>query len=126
LRNLQSRVAMLRRHRPAENWPDLDDATLLATLADWLAPFLGTASRRADFARIGLEAALRARLDWRQQQRLDSLAPTHVTVPSGSRLPLDYAAGEAPVLAVRLQEMFGATATPAVLDGQVPVLLHLL
>ena len=70
--------------------------------------------------------ALLARLDWKQRQALDELAPTHLTVPSGSRVPLDYQSGEVPVLAVRLQEMFGATDTPTIAGGKVQVLLHLL
>ena len=65
-------------------------------------------------------------LGWEKRQALDRLAPSHVTVPSGSRLPIDYGAGDVPVLAVRLQELFGARETPAVASGRVPLLLHLL
>jgi ATP-dependent helicase HrpB len=75
--------------------------------------------------RLDLQAALRARLSFRQQQLLDKLAPTHIVVPSGSRRPIDYS-GETPVLAVRLQEMFGAVDTPAIADGRLPLQLHLL
>jgi ATP-dependent helicase HrpB len=70
--------------------------------------------------------ALLSQLDWKRRQELDELAPTHLTVPSGSRVPLDYQSGEVPVLAVRLQEMFGATDTPSIAGGKVQVLLHLL
>jgi ATP-dependent helicase HrpB len=122
LRNWQARVEFLRR-RHAEDWPDLSDAALLPILEEWLGPFLGSVTRRADFNRIDLDAALEARLDWQQQRQLEERAPSHLAVPSGSRLPIDYT-GPVPVLAVRLQEMFGATATPTV-DGE-PVLLHLL
>jgi ATP-dependent helicase HrpB len=78
-----------------------------------------------DLARLDLRGSLNALLTWRQRQLLDRLAPTHWTVPSGSRRPIDYS-GDVPVLAVRLQEMFGTTGTPAIADGRLPLLLHLL
>jgi ATP-dependent helicase HrpB len=81
--------------------------------------------RLKDLTRMDLQAALYNRLTWRQRQLLDQLAPTHWTVPSGSRRPIDYSA-DVPVLAVRLQEMFGATRTPAIADGRLPLQLHLL
>jgi ATP-dependent helicase HrpB len=124
LQTWRGRVAFLRARHPHDGWPDLGDAALMAELEAWLGPFLGAVTRRAEFDHIDLDAALKSRLDWRAQQRLDALAPSHLTVPSGSRLPLDYTQGPVPVLAVRLQEMFGATATPMV-DGE-PVLLQLL
>ncbi|HYD99412.1 MAG TPA: ATP-dependent helicase HrpB, partial [Alphaproteobacteria bacterium] len=100
----RARIAFLRRvEGEAGGWPDLSDAALLATLEAWLAPFLGGITRRGQFGRIDLGAALRSHLDWNRQKALDELAPTHLTVPSGSRIPLDYSAEE-PVLAVRLQE----------------------
>lgn len=126
-RNLQARIAFLRRAGdPRHDWPDLSDAALLASLEDWLAPYLSGMTRRAHLASLDLMDALLSRLEWKQRQALDELAPTHVTVPSGSRVPLDYQTGEVPVLAVRLQEMFGATDTPTVAGGKVQVLLHLL
>jgi ATP-dependent helicase HrpB len=123
--NLRRRVLFLRQHQ-GETWPDLSDAALLATLDAWLAPHLAGITRRAQLDRLDLAAILRGELSWAQQQALDRLAPTHVQVPSGSRLPIDYAAGDIPVLAVRLQEMFGARDTPVILDGRVKLLLHLL
>ena len=123
--SLRRRVLFLR-GLDGEDWPDLSDATLLATLDQWLGPYLGGIMRRAQLGRIDLAAVLRDRLTWEQQQALDRLAPTHVTVPSGSRLPIDYGAGEVPVLAVRLQELFGAHETPSVAGGRVKLLLHLL
>jgi len=123
-RSLQTRVAFLRRVG-GDDWPDLSDAALLATLDEWLGPYLGKITRRAHLERLDLSAALRARLSWEQQRRLDQEAPTHVTVPTGSRIPIDYT-GETPVLAVRLQEMFGLAQTPAIAGGRVPLLLHLL
>ncbi|WP_114391730.1 ATP-dependent helicase HrpB [Oleisolibacter albus] len=117
------RVGFLRRHD--ERWPDVSDAGLLSTLEDWLAPYLTGVTRRSHLERVDLHAALTGLLDWSRQQELDRLAPTHLTVPTGSRIPIDYASDE-PVLAVRLQEMFGQAQTPTVLGGRVPVLLHLL
>jgi ATP-dependent helicase HrpB len=126
-RALQARVAFLLRAGDERHaWPDLSEAALLAGLEGWLAPYLSGMTRRAHLAGLDLMEALLARLDWKQRQALDELAPTHLTVPSGSRVPLDYQSGEVPVLAVRLQEMFGATDTPTVAGGKVQVLLHLL
>jgi ATP-dependent helicase HrpB len=126
-RTLQARIAFLQRVGDARHdWPDLGDDSLLASLEVWLAPYLTGTTRRAHLANLDLMGALLARLDWRQRQALDELAPTHLTVPSGSRVPLDYRSGEVPVLAVRLQEMFGATDTPTIAGGKVQVLLHLL
>jgi ATP-dependent helicase HrpB len=82
-------------------------------------------TRASDFARIDLAGALNSLLDWEKKKRLDALAPTHVAVPSGSNIRIDYS-GEAPVLAVRLQEMFGLADTPTVGGGRVPLTLHLL
>jgi ATP-dependent helicase HrpB len=122
---LRARVALLRRELGA-TWPDLSDAALLADLDTAVAPFLLGARRRSDLASVRAGDVLRARLGRRQLVSLDRLAPTHLEVPSGSRVRVDYAAGEQPVLAVRVQEVFGATVTPTVVDGRVPVLLHLL
>jgi ATP-dependent helicase HrpB len=123
-RELQARIGFLHRLAPNE-WPDSGDEALLATLGDWLAPWLEGMSRLAHLRRLDLHAALRARLSWTQQRELDELAPATLTVPSGSRVRLDYRE-ETPVLAVRLQEMFGLTETPRIAGGRVPVLLHLL
>ncbi len=124
--SLRQRVLFLRRLDAAGDWPDLSDAALLAALEEWLAPYLAGITRPAQLDRLELTALLRQRLSWEQQQALDRLAPTHLAVPSGSRVPIDYGAGEVPVLAVRLQELFGAKETPAVAGGRVPLLLHLL
>jgi ATP-dependent helicase HrpB len=124
-RELRDRVRFLRRHQGA-SWPAWDDASLLESLEDVVGPFLLQARRRADLADVRMVQVLRSRLSRERLRDLDRLAPTHLTVPSGSRVRLDYAADGAPVLAVRVQEVFGSRSTPAVLDGQVPVLLHLL
>jgi ATP-dependent helicase HrpB len=127
LEQWRARISFARRLAiPPGGWPDLSDAALLGGLEDWLLPFLDRASRLAHLKTLDLGAALGARLDWAQRRALDDAAPTHVVVPSGSRLPIDYLAGEVPVLAVRLQEMFGLHETPAIAGGAVPLLLHLL
>ncbi len=123
-RQLQARVGFLHRLWP-QDWPDLGDAALMAGLQAWLAPWLDGMTRLVHLKRLDLHALLLAHLSWQQQRRLDELAPTHVPVPSGSRVRIDYG-HETPVLAVRLQEMFGLSATPCIADGRVPLLLHLL
>ena len=125
-RDFQARVRSMRQWLPQENWPDLSDAALNETVDDWLGPYLGGVKRREDLARLDLLVILKARLDWKLQQRLEEGAPTHLTVPSGSRLRLEYRPGESPVLAVKLQEMFGLADTPRVAFGKIPVTLHLL
>jgi ATP-dependent helicase HrpB len=122
-RTLRRRVAFLRTQD--ETWPDLSDEALFTTLDDWLGPHLAGLTRLADLKRLDLGALLLAPLDHARRRKLDELAPTHVVVPSGSRLPIDYA-GDVPALDVRLQEMFGARATPAIFGGRVPLLLRLL
>jgi ATP-dependent helicase HrpB len=104
----------------------VSDAHLETTLEDWLEPYLDGITRRDHLTRIDLLAILQNTLDWTQRTRLDEGAPTHLTVPSGSRLRLQYTPGESPVLAVKLQEMFGLADTPRVAWGRVPVTLHLL
>lgn len=122
---LRARLAFARALEGAP-WPDVSDAALGASLEEWLAPALPDARSFDDVAAADLSEALLARVPWELRRRLDVIAPTHLTVPSGSRLPVDYGDAAAPVLAVRLQELFGATDTPRVGDGRVPVTLHLL
>ncbi|MBI5549902.1 MAG: ATP-dependent helicase HrpB [Desulfobacterales bacterium] len=126
LRNWQARVLLLRRlEAGVEDWPDLSDAALAADLDLWLAPYLQGVTSRKALARLDLSGALRNRLTWRQQQLVERLAPTHIVVPSGSRRPIDYGS-DPPVLAVRLQELFGCTETPTIADGRLALQLHLL
>jgi len=120
----RERIAFLR--RLDESWPDLSDRALLGSLETWLAPFLDRISRRDHLARIDLGAALKALVPWDRQRTLDRLAPTHIDVPSGSRVAVDYANPAEPTLSVRLQEMFGLVDTPRVGGGKVPLTLHLL
>lgn len=109
-----------------ETWPTFADDTLVDEIETWLAPQLSSANRRADLEALDVSRALDTRIDWRQSRELDRLAPTHVTVPSGSRIPIDYSAPDAPTIAVRLQEMFGLTATPVIGGGRVPLVVQLL
>ncbi|MFJ3804809.1 ATP-dependent helicase HrpB [Streptomyces sp. NPDC090073] len=122
---LRQRLAFLRAHL-GEPWPDVSDAALYARVDEWLEPELGRARRRADLARIDAGQALARLLPWASGEaaRLDELAPERITVPSGSRIRIDYRDAERPVLAVKLQEMFGLRQTPAV--AGVPLLVHLL
>ena len=120
----RERVTFLRAHDEA--WPDLSDTALLGTLDTWLGPFLDGVSRRDHLTRVDLSAALRALVPWDRQRDLDRLAPTHIEVPSGSRVPIDYSNPAEPTLSVRLQEMFGLTDTPRIAGGKVPLTVHLL
>ena len=126
---LRARLALLHREL-GEPWPAMDDDSLLARAGDWLAPAveqLAARSRRFNLGALDLTTALRALLPWPQAARLDELVPERIEVPSGSRVRVEYGAcGERPVLAVRVQECFGWEETPRVVDGRVPVLLHLL
>lgn len=106
-------------------WPDTSDQGLDPHLEQWLAPYLAGVIRLQDLVRLDLKAALYGMLSYQQHRLLDQLAPTHLEVPSGSRIPIDYS-GKVPVLAVRLQEMFGLTATPTVAGGRQSLLVHLL
>ena len=123
-RSLRQRLAFLRTIDPS--WPDVSDDALQETLGDWLAPHVGSARSLADLGRVDLAGALLAMLPWNKRAALDELAPTHIVVPSGSRIPIDYSDPSAPVLAVRLQEMFGLADTPRVARGAVPLTVHLL
>jgi len=128
LRSWQARVLLLRAHdaQAPEAWPDVSDAALARNAGSWLAPWLDGISRRDHLARVRLGEALRAQLSWRQQQRLDELAPTHLPVPSGSRIALDYLDAACPSLSVRLQEVFGLQDTPRIAGGRVAVMMKLL
>ncbi len=124
-RAVRDRLAFVRRLL-GPPWPDVSDPALLANLEPWLGPDLVGVRRRGDLERIDPGRALLGLLGWEERQALDHLAPTHLTVPTGSRLRVDYSDPQAPVLAVRLQEVFGLTETPRVGGGRVPVTMHLL
>ncbi|MDJ1157579.1 ATP-dependent helicase HrpB [Chelatococcus sp. SYSU_G07232] len=121
----RERVLFLRRAE-GEEWPDLSDEALVRTAADWLAPHLIGRTGLAAIDAGTLDAALKALLPWALQRRLDVEAPTHFEVPTGSRIPIDYGGEEGPVLAVRVQELFGLDEHPALAGGRVPLVLHLL
>jgi ATP-dependent helicase HrpB len=130
-RQLQQRLEFVRQHvgeASAEDWPAFDDEALLADLPAWLGPHLAGLKSLDQVQRLDLFEPLLARLPggWAQRQELDRLAPAALEVPSGSLISLDYADPAAPVLAVKLQELFGLTETPTVAGGRVPLLLHLL
>ncbi|MER6356552.1 ATP-dependent helicase C-terminal domain-containing protein, partial [Streptomyces sp. NPDC001634] len=124
-RALRQRLAFLRLHL-GDPWPDVSDNALHARVDEWLEPELSRARRRADLARIDAGQALARLLPWStgDAARLDELAPERITVPSGSRIRIDYDDPERPVLAVKLQEMFGLQESPEI--AGVPVLVHLL
>ena len=124
--NLRRRVAALRGWLPELELPDLGDAALLSTLDDWLGPILASARSLADLSSEHLLAALRTRIGQQHWTVLAREAPTRLRVPSGRELPLDYTDPAAPVLAVKLQELFGLAETPRIARGRVPVTLHLL
>lgn len=129
LRQWQARVALLReldlQQQGQSEWPDLSDAALLAGLEQWLTPFLGKVNRLSHFANLDLPSILQTLLPWPLPQRLDELAPRALSVPSGSRIAIDYTE-HPPVLAVRLQELFGLAATPRIAGGRLGLKLHLL
>ena len=113
-------------HRLDPAWPDVSAESLEAELASWLGPSVPGVRRWDELSRLDLGGALLARLSWDQRAALVEWAPEDVLVPSGSRIPIDYSDPAAPVLAVRLQELFGLTETPRVGRGQIPLTLHLL
>ena len=127
VQNLQRRVAAVAAWRPELELPDLSTETVLDRAPEWLPPFIGKATTTAELKRIDLCAALWSLLTYPQQQAVDRLAPSHITVPTGSRIRVEYRQGaDAPVVRVRLQECFGLTDTPRVDDGRRPVLMELL
>ncbi len=109
-----------------EVWPACDDKSLLDDLENWLAPRLGRIRNREGLVRLDLGTILRERLTWQQLQELERLAPVDIRLPSGRRARLDYTVGAVPVLAARVQELFGCRETPRVGGGRIPVLVHIL
>jgi ATP-dependent helicase HrpB len=125
-RQWRERVRSLRAWQPELGLPDVDDAALLATRDEWLRPALQGKTRLDALDERELAEALAARLDWPQRQALERLAPTAIEVPSGLRRAISYAHDSPPVLAVKLQELFGLADTPRIAEGRVPLTLHLL
>ena len=125
-RRLRLRMQSLREWMPELGLPDVSDVQLLETLEDWLAPYLQTKRKLDALSEDELSQALAALFDYEQRKQLDVQAPDSLTVPSGQTRRLEYSPGEAPVLAVKLQELFGLADTPRVAGGRIPVTLHLL
>src|SRR5580704_1022246 len=127
-RDLQARIEFARKLRgPGESsWPAVSDADLAESVETWLTPWLDGITRKEHLARIPLMDVLRSLLTWEQQRELDSLAPTHLQVPSGSQIRIDYLDPSAPAVSVRLQEVFGLDATPRIGGGRIPVTFKLL
>lgn len=123
---LRLRLMCAARWLPELNWPKVDDETLLAHLDDWLLPEMNGIYTLNGLKKIDLSKALGHLLDWPMRQRLDSALPTHYTVPTGSQIAIRYQDENPPVLAVRMQEMFGESQTPCIAEGRVPLLLELL
>lgn len=110
----------------APDWPDASEEHLLDTLEEWLKPHIYGIRKESELQRLNMLAIVEGLLTWKQRQELDEEVPTHYVVPSGSRIPIDYSEPKSPVLAVRLQEMFGLRETPRIVRGTLPLTLHLL
>ncbi|MBD2871180.1 ATP-dependent helicase HrpB [Paenibacillus arenilitoris] len=122
----QLRARMRLMARGGGDWPDVSDEALLGSLNLWLKPHIYGMKSRSDLQKLQMQQLLEGMLSWKQRQELDEQVPTHIVVPSGSRIPVDYGDPESPVLAVRLQELFGMKETPRLARGTLPVTLHLL
>jgi len=123
----QNRVMSLKLWNPNDEWPDVSSPTLLMNCSQWLTPYLNGIRKNEDLKNLDLISILHYHLDQQQQEKLNKLAPTTIKVPSGSNIQLKYSPdGSAPILSVRLQEMFGLAHTPTVNNGTQTVLLHLL
>lgn len=123
----QSRILSLKKWNPHENWPDVTTDTLLLTNNEWLTPYLSNIKKPDELKKLNLKDILHYSLQHNQQEELDKLAPTTIDVPSGSKIKVQYSEfGEAPILAVRLQELFGLPESPKLNNEKQTVLLHLL
>ena len=123
-RQFRKRLAFM--HHFHTDWPDVSDEALLDIIENWLGPYLYGMNSRNDVGKVPMMTALEGMLTWEKRKDLDEWAPTHIQVPSGQRIPIDYSREDSPVLAVRLQEMFGLQQTPFIGQGKVPLTLHLL
>lgn len=125
-RALRARAMFLRRLFPEEGWPDLSDKALMASLPDWLTPWLAGISRKAHLDRLDMHQILQGMIPHELSRRMDRLAPVRIEVPSGADVRIDYETEGDPVLRVRLQEMFGLARTPAIAEGRSPLRIELL
>lgn len=126
VRRFLGRARTVKKAFPEEDWPDCEPGHLLSTLPEWLGPYLSGIRSRRDLADLDLLVPLRALFTPHMLRLLEERAPTHLTVPSGRSVEIDYLSGEEPILAVKLQELFGLADTPVIAAGRVPLLLHLL
>jgi ATP-dependent helicase HrpB len=126
IRQWQRRASWLGKQMGDKSWPDFSDLWLTEQLEEWLLPWLKDVQSKEQLQRLDLLTILQSRLTWEQQQLMAEWAPTHLKVPSGSTIALRYSVDAAPVLAVRLQELFGLSETPKVYQNKIPVMLHLL
>ncbi|MEC8442719.1 MAG: ATP-dependent helicase HrpB [Pseudomonadota bacterium] len=138
-RSLRHRLALAHEHRQTQekershtpdlsdvpDWPDVSDDALLGRADEWLVPFLSGLRHQRELKKLDVTDALLSLISWDQQQQLNTLLPTHFAVPSGSKIRIDYSQ-QPPVLAVKLQEMFGCESQPSVLQGRLPLMIHLL
>ncbi|WP_321391403.1 ATP-dependent helicase HrpB [uncultured Desulfuromusa sp.] len=122
----RARVALIRETYPDEKWPELSYDKLLINMDNWLLPYIDKAKSSADLKKIDLLVALQSLLDWQQQQRLDKLIPERLKVAGGSNIRIHYSPDSQPILAVKLQEMFGESDTPKIGGGRIPLQMHLL
>jgi ATP-dependent helicase HrpB len=123
----QARILSIRKWRPEENWPDASEDSLLTSLENWLAPFLSGIGKLAELQKLNAGEILNSILSWEQQNKLDSLTPTKIQVPSDSMINVNYSSdGSAPTMEVRLQEVFGMLETPKVNEGRTKIVMHLL
>ncbi|MGC2125121.1 MAG: ATP-dependent helicase C-terminal domain-containing protein, partial [Xanthobacteraceae bacterium] len=125
LRQWRDRVMFLRASE-GDEWPDLSDAALAASVDEWLAPALSEKTALADITATDLETALQELLPWALRRRLDAEAPTHFEAPTGSQVPIDYDAEGGPKIAIRVQELFGLARHPAIAGGKIPLVIELL
>lgn len=123
----QARVLSLRKWRPAEDWPDVSKEYLVENAEDWLLPFVNEVKNKDDLQKLDMKGILLSLLPWNLINKLDEYAPAKIEVPSGSMISIQYQEdGSQPVLAVRLQEVFGWLETPRINEGRTPLMLHLL
>jgi ATP-dependent helicase HrpB len=113
-------------YQETTNGPNLSDSILLETLEEWLMPYLAGMSRLQHLKSLDMLTIMKTQLDWSSLQAMDKQVPSHFTVPSGSSVRIDYTDPTAPVLPVKLQEMFGEMETPSIIDGTIALTIHLM
>ncbi len=122
-----ARVSSIRKWRPDENWPDVNRVHLLSIVEEWLSPYLHNIKRKDDFRKLDLHLILSSSLPYEKQNQLEKLLPQKISVPSGSEIKIQYQEdATAPILAVRLQEIFGMLETPSINEGRTKLMVHLL